>query len=252
MEPERPNPAGRGVLLSRLQISVFASGLIYLSGCASASYQKADVAAESLQKAAVEINIESRAIDTAMGTLDDLVNKPAADLRPQFERFDASLNWLIDSAKRAEQAADRASKNSQDYFQSWNKDLGRINYEAVRDQSVSRKTQVSEEFNSVEERYRQNQAVVEPLISYLRDIRISLSTDLTGGGLEAVKPLVENARENARKVQTALAQLSDDLAASSNRMSSTASQEAASKAAVSETTQTTQQRAESTGQSSAQ
>src|SRR5262249_54921302 len=154
-----------------------------------------------IHKAAMEISTENRAIEATMTSLDDLVNKPAADLRPQFARFNASLDWLIDSSKRAERAADETNKKSQDYFQTWDKEMANIHYEAVRDQSVSRKTQVSQELNTVDERYRQNQAVVEPLIAYLRDIRTSLSVDLTASGVASVKPLAENAQQNARKVQ---------------------------------------------------
>ena len=223
--------------------------MLYLSSCASPSYKKADDASSSLHKAAMEINTENRAIDATMTALDDLVNKPAADLRPQFTRFNASLNWLEDSSKRAEKAANEANKKSQDYFQTWDKQMANIHYEAVRDQSVSRKTQVSEELNTVDQRYRQNQGVVEPLIAYLRDIRTSLSVDLTAGGVASIKLLAENAQQNARKVQSALAQLSDDLADTGTRMSALVSQQDTQpKGGVSDTTQMTQQRAQSTTQ----
>lgn len=237
-----------GRLVPMLQVSTGILVALCLAGCASSSYKKADAASSSLQKAATEINTQNRAIDATMGALDDLVNKPAPDLRPQFTRFDATLDWLIDSSKRAEKAADNANKKSEDYFQSWDKDLSNINYDAVRDQSVSRKTEVSNELNAVNERYRQNQAVVEPLISYLRDIRTSLGVDLTAGGIASVKPLVENAQQNARKVQTALLQLSDDLTASGTRMSSLVTQDSQPKGGVSDTTQVTQRHADSSTQ----
>ena len=120
-----------------------------------------------------------------------------------------------------------------------------INFAAVRDQSVSRKTQVSDEFNTVNQRYRENQAVIEPLISYLQDIRTALSTDLTEGGLQSVKPLAENAEQNARKVQTALARLADDLSASRTQMSSVVVRETQPEGSAGDTPETTQQHAQS-------
>lgn len=246
MKARKANPQNVSVLIRAAQTSICTIGVLYFSGCASPSYKKADSASGSLQKASMEINTENRAIDATMNALDDLVNKPAADLRPQFARFDAALNWLEDSSKRAENAANTADKRSQEYFQTWDKEVANIRYEAVRDQSVSRKTQVSEQLNTVDQRYRQNQAVVGPLISYLRDIRTSLSVDLTAGGVASVKPLADNAQQNARKVQSALAQLSDDLAESGTRMSALVTQDAQPKGGVGDTTQTTQQRAEST------
>lgn len=246
MKARQLNPQDVSVLARAAQISICISAMLYLSGCASPSYKKADSASSSLQKAAIAINTENRAIEATMTALDDMMNKPAADLRPQFVRFNASLNWLEDSSKRAEAAAEEANKQSQEYFQTWDKEVATIRYEAVRDQSVSRKAQVSDELNTVDQRYRQNQGVVEPLISYLRDIRTSLSVDLTAGGVASVKPLAENAEQNARKVQSALAQLSEELADSGTRMSALVSQNTQPQGGVSDNTQTTQQRAEST------
>lgn len=246
MKARKSNPQKVSLFAGITQTSICIVGVLYLSSCASPSYQKADSASSSLQRAAMEINTENRAIDATMNALDDLVNKPAADLRPQFARFNAALNWLEDSSKRAENAANEADKKSEEYFQTWDKQMANIHYEAVRDQSVSRKTQVSDELNTVDQRYHQNQAVVEPLIAYLRDIRTSLSVDLTAGGIASVKPLAENAEQNARKVQSALAQLSGDLADSGTKMSTLVSQQDAQpKGGVSDNTQTIQQRAES-------
>jgi hypothetical protein len=138
-----------------------------------------------------------------------------------------------------------ADKKSAEYFQNWDKETSEIKYEAVRDQSVSRKTQVSNEFNTVNQRYRENQAVIEPLISYLQDIRTALGTDLTIGGIQSVKPLADNAEQNARKVQTALARLTDELSASGARMSSVSAPDTQPKGGVSDVSESTQDRAQS-------
>lgn len=207
--------------LSRVfQIFTCVLALSAFSGCASGNYHKADAASNSLREAEFRINAENHAIDGALATLDDLVNKPAPDLKPQFKAFSGSLDRLMASANRAEKAQRVAHQKSEEYFRDWDKETATISFESVRDQSVSRKTLVTNEFNTVNQRYRENQAVVDPLISYLRDIRTALSTDLTPGGLQSVRPLVENAEQNARKVQTALMRLNNDLAASRTQMSS--------------------------------
>jgi hypothetical protein len=166
------------------------------------------------------VNAESRAIDSTLAALDDLVNKPSPDLRPQFERFSDQLDRLIASCDRAEKAAVHASERNAEYFQSWDRDLATINYEVIRTQGESRKAQVTSRFNEVNGRYRDNQEVMRPLIVYFQDIRTALSADLTAGGLRAVRPLAENAEQNARKVQTALARLAQDLTTSGTSMSS--------------------------------
>lgn len=236
--------------LSRVfQIFTCVFALSVFSGCASGNYHRADAASDSLREAEFRINAENHAIDGTITTLDDLINKPAPDLKPQFKAFSASVDRLIASAKRAEKAQKAADQKSAEYFRNWDKETASISFEAVRNQSVSRKTLVTNEFNTVNQRYRENQGVVEPLISYVRDIRTALSTDLTPGGLQAVKPLAENAEENARKVQTALAHLNGELAASRTQMSSVILRPPPSNANVggtADTSETGRERADST------
>jgi hypothetical protein len=209
-----------GVTPARV-IQVFTCvALLSAWGCASTSYKTGDAASASLQRAGMEIQVESRNIDFTVAALDDLINRPAPDLKPQFARYNMALDRLVVASRRAQKSADEAHKKSAAYFESWDKKTADIKFDAVRDQSVSRKTQVSTEFNTVNQRYRENQAVMEPLISYLQDIRTALSTDLTAGGIQSVKPLADNAQQNARKVQSALARLSDELTDSGMRMSS--------------------------------
>ena len=209
----------RHALERATQISVCTVAALVMCGCAS-TYRQGDAAGDSLTKAATEIRDESQAIDVTLASLDNLVNQPGPDLRPQYARYSHSLDRLVAASKRAEKSAEEAKQKSADFFESWDKKTADIKYEAVRDQSVSRKTQVSDEFNTVNSRYRENQGVIEPLISYLQDIRTALSTDLTLGGIQSVKTLADNAAQNAQKVQTALAKLSDELYDSGERMSS--------------------------------
>jgi hypothetical protein len=235
----------RHALARVFQISVCTLAALAMCGCAS-TYRQGDAASDSLGKAATEIRAESQAIDVTLASLDNLVNNPGPDLRPQYARYGHSLDRLVAASKRAEKSAEEAKQKSADFFDSWDKKTADIKYEAVRDQSVSRKTQVSDEFNTVNSRYRENQAVIEPLISYLQDIRTALSTDLTVGGIQSVKTLADNAAQNAQKVQTALARLSDELYDSGARMSSVGPREQpAAEGGTSDATETDHQNAQS-------
>lgn len=227
------------------QISVCTAVALVMCGCATRAYRQGDAASASLHRAALEIRAESGAIDATLATLDSLVNKPGPDLRPQFVRFSHSLDRLVAASKEAEKSAEAAKKKSGDFFENWDKQTAEIKYEAVRDQSLSRKTQVSNDFNTVNQRYRENQSVIEPLISYFQDIRTALSTDLTVGGIQSVKTLADNAEQNAQKVQTALARLSDELYESGARMSSVGPREQPAEGGVGEGTESDQQQGQS-------
>lgn len=126
-----------------LQSSICTMALLTICGCASTNYQRADAAGASLHKASAEIQAESRAIDVTLVAMDDLVNKSGPDLKPQFTRYGAALGRLVAASKRAQKSADVAHQKSAEYFENWDKESADIKYEAVRDKSVSRKTQVS-------------------------------------------------------------------------------------------------------------
>lgn len=203
-----------------IQLAV-ATLAILAGGCASQGYHKSDAAADSLQNAAVQVDGEKIAIDSTVATLNDLINNPAPDLKPQFERYSMALDRLIDLEQRNEKAAERASQKNVAYIEAWNRQLDTIQYEAIRNESIARKNEVQSRFNAVNSRYHETQQVVQPLISYFQDIRTALSTDLTMDGLQSVKPIAANAEQGARKVQLALDRLSDELAKSGVQMAST-------------------------------
>jgi hypothetical protein len=212
--------------LKGAQLLVLCLAVICFAGCASTPYQKGDTAAISLQDAASDVQGESRSLEITMGTLDDLVNKPEADLKPQFKRFSKSLDALAASASRNERSEARVAQKSAIYFDAWNKQLATMNYEVVRSRSEARKAEVTNSLDSVTKRYHESQQAMGPLMNYLYDVRRALDADLTQSGIESIKPIVAKARENADKVQLALGRLTSELTASSTRMSSVVYQNA--------------------------
>jgi hypothetical protein len=206
--------------LRAAQILALTLGVACLAGCASAPHEKGDTAAISLQDAAADVQGESRALEITMGTLDDLVNKPEADLKPQFKRFGKALDNLAASLKHNEHSQGRVSQKTAIYFNAWDKQIATMNYEVVRARSEARKAEVTNYLDSVTKRYQESQDAMGPLMNYLYDVRKALDSDLTQNGIESIKPIVAKARENADKVQLALGRLTSELTASSARMSS--------------------------------
>lgn len=200
--------------------ALMALALMCAAGCRTTGYKKSDVAARSFQKAAMEVQAEKREMDVTLEALNDLVNKPDADLKPQFQRFDAALKRLTGAAQQTDRTRDRMEAKTAEYLTVWDKEVADIHYGKVREQIDARRSEVTNRFHSVNTRYVEAQGVVWPLITYFNDIRTALSVDLTAAGLESVKGIVSNADENARKVQTALTRLSDELTVSGTALSS--------------------------------
>jgi hypothetical protein len=197
--------------LQFIQTCALAFVLCWAVGCRSTGYQKGEIAGRGLQNASAEVETETRHIEATLAALKDLVEAPGADLKPQFRRFSKSLDRLIDSAEKTDKTGKRVELKNAKYFSAWDKEMADIHYGIVRERSEARKSEVTNQLHAVNLRYQELQAVVWPLITYFNDIRAALRADLTAGGLDSVKPIVSNADQNARKVQTSLAKLSNEL-----------------------------------------
>ena len=207
------------VLLPVIQTCVLSLALCWVTGCRSTGYHKGEVAGRGLQTASAEVETETRQIEATLAALKDLVEAPGADLKPQFRRFSSCMDRLIDSAERTDKTGKRVELKNAKYFAAWEKEMAGIHYGVIREHSEARKAEVTNQLHTVNVRYQELQAVVWPLITYFNDIRAMLRADLTAAGLESVKGIVSNADQNARKVQTALAKLSNELTACGTSLS---------------------------------
>jgi hypothetical protein len=197
---------------------------VCLAGCTSTSYKKGDAAANSLETAAAEVQAESRALDLTMASLKDLNNDAGPDLKQPLQHFSTCLDKLVSASHRTELTGQRMAQRNAAFLLAWQKRLDQMQYEHIRNLSQTRMLEVSNRFDTVNRRYLDSQAVVQPMIGYLLDVRQALNADLTKEGLASMKSVMQNAENNALKVQTALGALSTELAESGNRLSSVAYQ----------------------------
>src|SRR5262249_37739625 len=107
----------------------FAIATLCVAGCASTPYHKGDAAPVSLQNGGWRVQVKSRTLEVTIGSLDDLVNNPEPDHKPQYKRFSKSLENLAGYARRNERSQARVRTKSGDYFEAWDKELATVNYE---------------------------------------------------------------------------------------------------------------------------
>ncbi|HET7626667.1 MAG TPA: DUF2959 family protein [Verrucomicrobiae bacterium] len=218
----KTNPKTPGLrVLHSVAACILAMSALPLTGCRTAGFKKSDAAADSLRQSSAAVQAESRALGATIQSLNHLVNTPQGDLRRQYKAFGNSLDRLIARCDEADGALQKIRERRDNYLKAWNNELSTMTFEIVRDNSEARRSAVSNQLDTICQRYEQTQTVVHPLIAYFQDIRKTLDPDLTLGGLESVKNLVAKTENNTRKVQSALAQLTGELAESGNRLSST-------------------------------
>jgi hypothetical protein len=187
-----------------------------------------------MQKAAMEVQAETRVMNETAALLRDMVNEPNGDLSIPFNRYSKSLDQLVTAAKRTENTGKSVEQKSAAYLQAWEQQVQTIDYQHIRDLSEARRSEVTNRVEAINRRYRESQAAIQPLISYFEDIRKALSADLTVDGLNSLKGVTQNAQANVAKVQTALDSLSAELTNSSTLLSSVAYHEQQNSHAVSQ------------------
>jgi hypothetical protein len=192
------------LLLSLIAISAL------VSGCGTRGYNRADTAATSIQRAAARVDKGASQIETALAALADLVDNPGADLKPQFARFNASVNDLESLSKDVAGKSTTMQNKGSAYFQKWDEELARIQSEDIRSRSAARRTEVMQGFERVQANYQNTSVTLSPFLARLADIRTALSTDLTPAGLDSIRGSAGSARTEGASVQQSLRSLAAD------------------------------------------
>jgi len=195
-------------LIRNLVTLATAAGLI--TGCASDNYNKSAKTAATLSQSSRMITKGNTLIDESLADLNDLVSNPYPDLRKQFEKFDHAVNELGVSEKDISSKAGEMKAQGADYFAKWDKESARIQNEDIRSRSETRRSEVSARFNRIGQQYNETEIAFQPFLSDLRDVQKFLSTDLTAGGLAAIKDSAAKAARDAVPLKESLAKLSEE------------------------------------------
>jgi hypothetical protein len=178
-----------------------------LSGCASTGYNRAGNTAVSFQEASVRINKGAGEIDAALAALSQLVDNPGTDLKKQFKTFDTAVDKADSFARDLSASATRIQQGGAAYFQHWDDYLVHIQSEDIRKISADRRAAVSKQFDQVKQAYDESRGGLNAFVADLRDVRTSLSTDLTAGGLAAIKSTASKTSAKGVTVRQSLTDL---------------------------------------------
>ena len=197
-----------------------AAALILSSGCASSGYDKGNQTAQNIQTAANRIAALPAQIDKTVASLNDLVSKPQADLRPQFKQFTANLSEVESAAKDIGAARRTMGEKSKEFFATWDAQLAQINNEDIKARSEARKKDVADKMEAIKRSYTEAEVAFRPFMNSLKDVQKYLSVDLTPGGVAAIKDTVTKANQDAAKLGEEITQLAEQFKALGLAMSS--------------------------------
>jgi outer membrane murein-binding lipoprotein Lpp len=193
---------------------------LLVGGCASSGYDKGNKTAENIQTAANRIAALPAQMDKMLGALDELVNKPQADLRPQYKQFKADVADVESAAKDIGAARRSMGEKSKEFFATWDAQIAKINNEDIKARSVERKNEVAQKMENIKRSYTEAETAFRPFMAKLQDVQKYLDVDLTAGGLAAIKNTVMNANADAGPLKVSILKLADDFKALGLAMSS--------------------------------
>lgn len=180
----------------------------WLAGCASGNYQKGSAAGAGLQASATKITEGMTKIDAATTSLNDLVNNPG-DLAAQFKTFSASVSSLESASKEVQGKVKAMREEGNAYFAAWDQETATIHNEDIKNRSAERKAEMQQKFMDIKRSYVEAQDQFKPFLSNMMDIQTALSTDLTPGGVDAIKNTATKVIQEGSSLKATLTKLSE-------------------------------------------
>ena len=194
----------------KLQLITCAAAAVLLSGCLSRSYDKSAATGTALQATAAQIYQGNAQINLVMASLNNLVERPQADLRPQYDKFSEAVNQLQSLARDVNDKATDMQAKGADYFKDWDQQLATIKNEDIRARSEKRAKEVQAKLFALNGSYQEAKTAFKPFMSDLKDIQTALGNDLTPAGIDAVKKTVAQANKEVKPLKKTVSKLGDD------------------------------------------
>jgi hypothetical protein len=183
---------GRGALLL--------AAVATACSCSMTQEEQASQAASSMQKTRAEVQKTSDQIDVTLKALNDLVEKPQANLRPQYQAFTGTIEGLKAQANLVKTRADEMRAQGTAYFKDWEQDP---------DAPISPELKAS--YGNIAGEFTKARDAFNPFLDSLADIQKFLGMDLTGSGIVGVGDLAKQANANGAEVKARIQAVSKEL-----------------------------------------
>jgi uncharacterized protein YukE len=181
-----------------------------LAGCVSKSYDKGTVTATALQASADAVAQTSTRITDLLGALNNLTFKPQGDLRDQYDAFTGAAKKLDESTDKLNQTVTAMQLKAGAYLEDWSNQLSSIQSPDIRDLSAQRRNTVATDLANAVTSYQGVKNSLAPFTSDIRDIQTYLGTDLTMGGLDAIRSKVTQTKVDAVPLRDSVKKLQSD------------------------------------------
>jgi hypothetical protein len=169
----------------------------------SATQARQEQLARSIQDAKIEATRTTEQLKATLSALNALTAQKKGDLRPAYDAFCAQIPRTETEAAHTRTRVQWMAGDGLKYFKDWQDTINGISNESLRKKAQKRMEAVKKSYDKVEASLVQAGEKFRPFLSDLTDIQKALATDVTAGGVKAIKSTVSSANSNLRDVDKA-------------------------------------------------
>jgi hypothetical protein len=171
---------------------------------ASATQASQEQLANSIKDAHVETTRTADQLEATLGALNALTKQTKGDLRPTYDAYCAEVAKTEAAATWTRTRVQWMAGDGRKYFEDWQGTVNGIANESLRKKAQKRLDAVKKSYDKVEASLQLAGEKFKPFLSDLGDIQKALATDVTAGGVKAIKSTVKSANWNHQYVDKAV------------------------------------------------
>ncbi len=171
---------------------------------ASATQASQEQLANSIKEAHLEASRTDAQLKATLAAINALTKQTKGDLRPAYNAYCAEVSKTEAAAGWTKTRIQWMAGDGRRYFQDWQATVNGIANQSLRKKSQKRLDTVQTSYGKVEASLKLAGEKFKPFLSDLTDIQKALATDVTPGGVKAIKSTVKSANWNHQYVDRAI------------------------------------------------
>lgn len=178
-------------------------GITFLLACAAQAGGQEQLAG-SIGEARAEAVRTAEQLKATLTALTALTSQKKGDLRPAYDAFAAEIPRTDAAATSTRTRARWMAGDGRQYFTDWQNTVNSIANSSLQKKAQKRLDKVKASYDKVEASLQVAGDKFSPFLSDLKDIQKTLATDVTAGGVKAVKGTARSANWNHQFVDRAI------------------------------------------------
>lgn len=171
------------------------------TGCSSPKAVKsADAAGSSLQSLAASLEKGRAQVAKVMTALNELV-AAAADPKKACGNFSSEVASLDKIAADTRERAEKMKATLKEHYALWDQELAAISNPDLKQQSITRKAEVTKAFEDIKSSFNQVSLTFKPYLKNLQDLNRYLATDLSAKGIAGAGNMISGLKTESVTVQ---------------------------------------------------